>query len=167
MDDFSMNKTSGLLGISSDHGGYDLKLKILDFLQNQNYRLLDYGTDNTESVDYPDYAYSVVKGILQNEIDKGIIICGTGIGISITANRFPGIRAALCWDQHSAKMSKEHNNSNIIAFGGRTTKYEDAKNIVSAWLNTEFDGGRHQLRIDKIDRLAVDFWKKYLNVKEV
>lgn len=162
-----MNVTDKIIGIASDHGGFNLKEKIIDFLKKDNYQAIDYGTNNGDSVDYPDYAYKIVMGILNNEVDRGIIICGTGIGISITANRFPGIRAALCWDEYSAKMSKEHNNANILAFGGRTTDFETAKRIVSTWLNTPFEGGRHVKRIEKIDDLAIDFWSKYLKAKRV
>ncbi len=161
-----MNETDKVIGIASDHGGFNLKEQITDFLKKDNYQVIDYGTNNGDSVDYPDYAYKIVMGILNSEVGRGIIMCGTGIGISITANRFPGIRAALCWDEYSAKMSKEHNNANILAFGGRTTDFETAKKIVSIWLNTPFEGGRHLKRIEKIDDLAIDFWSKYLKNKE-
>lgn len=148
--------------MASDHGGFELKNIILKHLQIKGYNVLDLGTDSIDSVDYPDFAIKAVKSILNKECSRGIIMCGTGIGISISANRFPGIRAALCWDSLTAKLSRQHNNSNILAMGGRLIGVELAKEIVDVWLNTEFDGGRHEGRINKIDELAKKYWVKYM-----
>ncbi|MCA1927200.1 MAG: ribose 5-phosphate isomerase B [Calditerrivibrio sp.] len=148
--------------MASDHGGFELKNIILKYLQSKGYNILDLGTDSIDSVDYPDFAIKAVKSILNKECSRGIIMCGTGIGISISANRFPGIRAALCWDSLTAKLSRQHNNSNILAMGGRLIGVELAKEIVDVWLNTEFDGGRHEGRINKIDELAKKYWVKYM-----
>jgi len=149
------------IGLASDHGGFELKETIKNFLNEKGIEIVDYGTSNgNESVDYPDYAKKAVLGILKNEVDKAIIMCGTGIGISISANKFPGIRAALCWDSYTAKMSRLHNDANILAMGGRIIGPELAKEIVDTWLSYEFEGGRHKWRIDKLEELAKDFWNK-------
>jgi ribose 5-phosphate isomerase B len=149
------------IGLASDHGGFELKETIKNFLNEKGIEIVDYGTSNgNESVDYPDYAKKAVLGILKNEVDKAIIMCGTGIGISISANKFPGIRAALCWDSYTAKMSRLHNDANILAMGGRIIGPELAKEIVDTWLSYEFEGGRHKRRIDKLEELAKDFWNK-------
>jgi ribose 5-phosphate isomerase B len=149
------------IGLASDHGGFELKETIKNFLNEKGIEIVDYGTSNgNESVDYPDYAKKAVLGILKNEVDKAIIMCGTGIGISISANKFPGIRAALCWDSYTAKMSRLHNDANILAMGGRIIGPELAKEIVDTWLSCEFEGGRHKRRIDKLEELAKDFWNK-------
>jgi ribose 5-phosphate isomerase B len=153
------------IGFGSDHGGFELKNELLRFVADKGYDIKDYGTNDKNSVDYPVFAANVAKAILKNEIDRGIICCGTGIGISISANKFPGIRAALCHDYYSAKMSRLHNDSNILAMGGRTTGIEIAKEMVEVWLDTEFEGGRHKKRIDLIHSQAEEFWKNYINNK--
>ncbi|MGA1861375.1 ribose 5-phosphate isomerase B [Deferribacter thermophilus] len=151
-----------IVALGSDHGGFRLKEEIKNFLVSRGYEVKDFGTKDETSVDYPDYAFQVVKAILNKEVEKGIIMCGTGIGISISANRFPGIRAALCWDSYTAKMSRLHNNSNLLALGGRIIGVELAKDIVETWLTTDFEGGRHERRINKLDELAKKFWEEYL-----
>ncbi|HOK40264.1 MAG TPA: ribose 5-phosphate isomerase B [bacterium] len=138
--------------IGSDHGGFNLKEKIKEFLISKNIDIFDVGTHNTNSTDYPDYAKKVVNGILKNEYESGILICGTGIGMSIVANRYKGIRAALCLNEYMAEMSRKHNNANILVLGGRLLTFELAIRIVEIWLNTGFEAGRHQNRIDKIDK---------------
>lgn len=142
--------------IASDHGGLDLKESIKAYLQNRGIEVRDLGTDNGDSVDYPDFGERVGKAISTGEADKGILICGTGIGMSIVANKFPGVRAALIWDDFTARMSKEHNNANIIVMGGRMLTAENANEMVGVWLDAHFEGGRHQKRLDKIAQIEDD-----------
>lgn len=138
------------LGIAADHGGYELKELIIDHLKSKGYELVDYGTNSNESVDYPDYASKLCQGILDKEVDQGIAICGTGIGISIACNKFPGIRAALCSDTFSARATRNHNDANILCLGARVLGQEIAKDIVDNFLQEDFQGGRHQARVEKI-----------------
>jgi ribose 5-phosphate isomerase B len=140
-----------MIAIGNDHGGYDLKVEILKHLDEKGIEYKDFGTcDCNTSVDYPDYGLAVAEAVKSGECDKGIIICGTGIGISIAANKVPGIRAALCTDSYMARMSREHNNANILALGERVLGKGSAVEILDAWLSAEFLGGRHKTRIDKI-----------------
>ena len=139
-----------MIAIGSDHGGYELKNHIIEHLNKKGIEYRDFGCFDEKSVDYPDIAKTVGEVVARGECDNGILICGTGIGISIAANKVKGIRAALCSDVYSAKMTKEHNNANIICMGGRVIGRELAFMIVDAWLGAEFEGGRHQQRIDKI-----------------
>ena len=138
------------LVIASDHGGYELKEKIYKYL-NDRYDITDFGTNSKDSCDYPEYAKKVAKAIQNNEFDRGILVCGTGIGMAIAANRFRGIRAANVSDTFSARMTRMHNNSNILTLGGRILGEGLAFDIVDIWLESEFEGGRHQKRIDMID----------------
>lgn len=142
-----------MIAIGCDHGGFELKEHIKKHLDEIGEEYKDYGTYSEESVDYPDCAAPVCKAIQDKTADKGILICGTGIGISIAANKHKGIRAALCSDVYSAKMTKQHNNANIICLGGRVTGRELAFMIVDTWLATEFEGGRHEARIEKIHKI--------------
>ena len=142
------------IGIGSDHGGYELKESIKEYLTQEDIEFVDYGTNSLESVDYPDFGKKVSDAVLNKEVDRGILICGTGIGISITANRIKGIRCALCSDTFSARMSREHNNANILALGGRVVGLGLALDIVKVFLETEFEGGRHERRINKIDEIT-------------
>ena len=138
--------------IASDHGGYRLKNEITDYLKQKGLDIEDFGCYNTESCDYPVYAKLIAEGVL-NDTDGntvGILVCGTGIGMSIAANRYKGIRAAHCTDTFSARMTRMHNNSNVLCLGERITGSGLAFDIVDIWLNTEFEGGRHQRRIDMI-----------------
>ena len=139
-----------MIAIGADHGGFELKEHIKKHLDELGLEYKDYGTYSEESVDYPDCAKPVCEADMDGTADKGILICGTGIGISIAANKHKGIRAALCGDVYSAKMTKVHNNANVLCLGGRVTGRELAFMIVDAWLNAEYEGGRHQARIDKI-----------------
>jgi ribose 5-phosphate isomerase B len=137
--------------ISCDHGGWELKSDIVACLKSvANIEIIDYGTMNGDSVDYPDYAKKVSEAVALGGVDRGILICGTGIGMSIVANRYPNIRAALCNDLFSAKMSRLHNDANVLVLGGRVIGKGLAREIVRLWLDTEFEGGRHQKRLDKI-----------------
>lgn len=138
------------LAIGCDHTAIDLKNIIIKHLESLNIEVVDFGTNEAVRTDYPIYAARVARAIQKNEVDKGILICGTGIGISIAANKFKGIRAVACSEPYSAKLSVEHNNTNILAFGARVVGDELAKYIVDAWLGAEYEGGRHQKRLDKI-----------------
>lgn len=141
-----------MIAIASDHGGYELKEEIKKYLDNKDIPYLDLGTDSTESTDYPKYAKLVCHSILKGICDKGILICGTGIGISITANRFKGIRAALCGDCFSAAATREHNDANVLALGARVTGTGHALKIVETFLETSFsEDERHMNRIRQID----------------
>ncbi|MHB8171130.1 MAG: ribose 5-phosphate isomerase B [Thermincolia bacterium] len=141
------------LAIGSDHGGFRLKEEIKEFLSEEGVVFEDFGTDSPDSVDYPDIAEKVAEAVLAGRCNKGILICGTGIGISIAANKLPGIRAALCHDTFSAKATREHNDSNILAMGERVIGFGLAREIVRTWLGTDFAGGRHATRVGKIGDL--------------
>ena len=142
-----------VIGISSDHGGFDLKTDIILLLNELGHEVNDMGPENSKSVDYPDYGVSVAQAVISKNVFRGIVICGTGIGMSIVVNRFSGIRGALCSDLYTAKLCREHNDSNILIMGGRVIGHGLAKEIVKVWLSTPFEGGRHQKRIDKISHL--------------
>ncbi len=137
------------IGIASDHGGFDLKNQIISHFTDITF--LDCGTRSKDSVHYPHFADQLCKKIITGSIENGILICGTGIGISIRANRYPRIRAALVYDAFTAEMSKAHNNANIICLGGRTTSLDQAIECINIWKSTKFEGGRHQERIDLLD----------------
>ncbi len=139
-----------MIAVGSDHGGYELKEKLLKFLQKNGYEVEDFGTFSSESVDYPDIAQKVADAVAGGAAQCGILVCGTGIGVSIAANKVHGIRAAHCTDPYSARMAKEHNNANILTLGGRITGEELAYEIVNAYLQAEFQGGRHSRRVEKV-----------------
>ena len=138
------------IAISSDHGGFELKGVIIDHLTKKGHTVINLGTDTADSVDYSDYAEKCAEKVLAKEVDFGIVVCGTGIGISIAANKINGIRCALCHSPETAALAKQHNNANIISLGGRTTSDELALEIVDSFMSAEFEGGRHQRRVDKI-----------------
>lgn len=142
-----------MIAIASDHGGFELKEDITDFLQSAGFQFTDLGVHNNDSVDYPDYGISLSRRVASGEFEKGILICGTGIGMSIVANKIPGIRAALVHDIYSARMSTEHNNANVLVIGGRVTGKGLARELVRAWLEARFEGGRHQRRLEMIAEL--------------
>ncbi|MFP4158614.1 MAG: ribose 5-phosphate isomerase B [Desulfobacterales bacterium] len=137
------------IAIGSDHAGYELKEFIKQQISNLGYEAEDFGTHGTESVDYPDYGMQVARAVDRGEYDRGILICGTGLGMSMVANRLSGVRAALCHDPFSAMMSRKHNDANILVLGGRVIGTELARQIVKTWLETPFEGGRHKARLDK------------------
>ncbi|MEZ4741495.1 MAG: ribose 5-phosphate isomerase B [Bdellovibrionota bacterium] len=151
------------LGVCSDHAGTELKQMILDFIKLIEVDAIDYGVAHgaNTSVDYPDYAELVAKDILVGKIDGGIAICGTGIGMCITANKIPGVRAASAWDEYSARMSRAHNDANVICLGARTLNYHRAVDVVKTWLETPFEGDRHQLRVNKIREIEKKFFKPW------
>ena len=142
-----------MIVIGCDHGGYELKQTIMDYLKSVGKEVCDCGTYSTDSVDYPDIAEKTCKEFLKGDYEFGILICGTGIGISIAANKIDGIRCALVGTEYAAEMTKRHNNSNFIAFGGRVTGSELAISILKAYMNAEFEGGRHAGRVNKIHAL--------------
>ncbi len=141
------------IAIASDHGGFELKVSVIASLLNKGWEVDDLGPANTDSVDYPDYGIKLAESILDKKVERGIVICGTGVGMSIVVNRFPGIRGTLCSDVYTAKMCREHNDSNILIMGGRVIGEGLASEIVDTWLNTPFEGGRHQRRLDKINEI--------------
>ena len=138
------------IAIGSDHGGFELKNEIKKHLEDLGIAVQDFGTYTKDSVDYPDIAEAVCVPVVSGAFECGILVCGTGIGISIAANKIDGIRAAHCTDAYSAAKAREHNNANVICLGGRITGVDLALTIVDAYLNAEFEGGRHQNRVDKI-----------------
>jgi len=141
------------IAVASDHGGYELKEMIIGYLESMETAVLDLGTDSEESVDYPVFGDKCAKAVASGEADKGIVVCGTGIGISIAANKTKGIRCALCTSPQMAEMAAKHNNANMIALGGRTTEAPLAFEIIDTWLSTPFEGGRHKRRTDMLDSL--------------
>ena len=140
-----------IIAIASDHGGFGLKVK--EYLRSRDIKVVDLGTNSTESVDYPVYGKACAEAVASGKADRGIVCCGTGIGISIAANKVKGIRCALCTDEHMAEMTRRHNDANMLAMGGRITDPETALKITQVWLDTEFEGGRHQRRVDMLDEM--------------
>jgi len=148
------------IGLACDHGGVELKEEVKPFLKSMGFEPVDLGTFNEDSVDYPDYAILVAERISKGEMERGILICGSGIGMSMVANKFPGVRAALVNDLYSSRFSREHTDANILVMGGRIVGKELAKEIVKVWLNTAFAGGRHKKRLEKIEALEKKNFKK-------
>jgi ribose 5-phosphate isomerase B len=142
--------------IVSDHGGLEIKEAVKGFFKGRGIAVRDLGTLNADSVDYPDFGEKAARAVARGEAEKGILICGTGIGMSIVANKFPGVRAALVTDEFTARMSKEHNNANILVMGGRVLTPEESCCMVGVWLDAVFEGGRHQRRLDKIAQIEED-----------
>ena len=141
------------IALASDHGGFDLKESVIAHLLNTGWEVDDLGPHSGDSVDYPDYWIKLAEAVAEKKVDRGIVICGTGIGMSIVVNRYPGIRGTLCSDVFTAKLCREHNDSNILIMGGRVIGKGLAAEIVNTWLNTPFEGGRHQRRLDKINQI--------------
>ncbi len=139
--------------VGSDHGGLDVKAAVIALLEKRGATVIDVGTNGPASVDYPDFGEKVAGMVSRGEADEGVLVCGTGIGMSIVANKFPGIRAALVTDEFMARMTREHNNANILVLGGRVVDVPTAEKLVAAWLDATFEGGRHQSRLDKITAL--------------
>ncbi len=142
-----------LIGIASDHAGFPLKEFLKGLLVKRGYEVADFGCSREDSVDYPDYAYALARKVAGGEIPRGVLVCGTGIGMSIAANKVKGIRAALCWDEYTAKMSRNHNDANILCLGGRILAPEQAKQILKVWLEESFQGGKHRRRLEKIGKI--------------
>ena len=143
-----------LIAIASDHGGFELKEKVKAHLRERNVKFVDLGTNSTESVDYPVYGKACAEAVASGKAERGIVICGTGIGISMAANKVKGIRCGLCTSVEMAKLTRQHNNANMLAMGGRILETETAFAIVDAFLDTEFEGGRHKRRTDMLDEMA-------------
>lgn len=148
-----------MIALASDHGGLQLKVAVKKLLTERGIPFEDCGTDNGESVDYPDYGEKVARKVAAGAVEKGILFCGTGIGMSIVANKFPHVRAALVTDTFMARMAKEHNNANILVLGGRVIDESEAREMVAAWLDAAFEGGRHQGRLDKIAVLEQEIYR--------
>ncbi len=141
------------LAIASDHGAFELKQELVAYLHSKGIQVEDLGTANSDSVDYPDYAAKVAEKVSRGEADAGVLACGTGIGMSIAANKFRNVRAAVVSDEYTARMAKEHNNVNILCLGGRVHQPEKAKKLIQIWLETDFEGGRHDRRLAKISAI--------------
>jgi ribose 5-phosphate isomerase B len=138
------------IAIGNDHAGTELKLQILRYLEENNHTVINVGTDTDESVDYPDFAHQVAQKVDQGETEKGIVICGSGNGVNITVNKYPGVRSALCWTTEIAALARQHNNANVIAIPARFVSAEMALEMVKVFFETDFEGGRHSRRVDKI-----------------
>lgn len=138
------------IALASDHAGYELKQQIAEMLTGRGYEIVDLGTGGPDSVDYPDFGHRMAEAITSGEAERGIIVCGTGIGISIAANRHPGVRAAVCHDALTARLARQHNDANVLALGARIIGDEVAKDCVDVFLSTAFEGGRHQRRVEKL-----------------
>ena len=141
------------ISIGCDHAGFEVKEMILNLLNEMGYEMIDFGTNSSESVDYPIYGIKVGESVATKQVDRGIVVCGSGIGISIAANKVTGVRAALCSTVEHAVLSRKHNNANVLAIGARLTNNQEIKEIVINWLNTSFEGGRHQERINLIEKI--------------
>ena len=138
------------IGIGNDHAALEMKSQVMEYLKEKGYEVINYGTNTPESCNYPEFGEKVGRAVVSGEVDCGILICGTGVGISLAANKVKGVRAVVCSEPYSAKLSKQHNNTNILAFGARVVGIELAKMIIDEWLGAEFEGGRHQTRVDMI-----------------
>jgi ribose 5-phosphate isomerase B len=143
-----------IIPIASDHAGYKAKEKVKKMLEELGHMPVDFGTHSEESVDYPDYAIQVTEKVDKGEHEKGILVCGSGQGMCMTANKYGNVRAALAYDQDSARLTRQHNNSNILCLPGRQLTDDQLRQIVATWLETEFDGGRHERRVNKIKDLT-------------
>lgn len=152
-----------MIYIASDHAGFEVKNKLYSFLEEQGQNVVDLGTDSEESCHYPDFAKSLCEKIQSNPSARGVLICGSGVGVSMTANRFKGVRAALCHREDVAKLSREHNDSNVLCLGARTISLEENRTILSTWLKTAFEGNRHSLRIKRFDELGEGAILKYFS----
>ncbi len=142
------------IAIGADHAGYELKEEISDYLKAKGYEVVDFGTHSNESIDYPDLAFSTAKSVSDKETAEGILVCGTGIGMSMVANRLPGVRAAVCSSVETAKLAKQHNHANLLCLGGRMDRTDSIEDILDSWFNTDIQHGRHDRRVEKIHELT-------------
>jgi len=138
------------IAIGNDHAGYEIKMHVLDWLREQGYEIKNYGTDSPDSVDYPDFAHPVAAAVEKGEFDQGVLICGSGQGVSMTANKHKGIRAVICWIPEIAELARSHNNANILCLPGRFMDKQTTIKILENYFSTDFEGGRHQTRINKV-----------------
>ncbi|MGB9836742.1 MAG: ribose 5-phosphate isomerase B [Candidatus Saccharicenans sp.] len=148
------------LALASDHAGYELKSRVIEYLKSAGVEFEDFGCGPGENVDYVDYGAEATRRVVSGEFDRAILFCGTGIGMSVVANKFPGIIAAVCWDEFTATVSRTHNNSNVLCLGGRVLKPELAVEIVRLWLEKEFEGGRHERRVGKIHKIEEENFRR-------
>lgn len=148
-----MANSSTILAMASDHGGFEMKEFLKSKLENAGYKIKDFGTNSEESVDYPDMIHPLAKAINDGEFKIGIILCGSGNGAQMTANKYPNVRAGLCWNEEQAKLIRLHNNANIISLPGRFVPFEEAWKMVVTFISTDFEGGRHAGRVDKISKI--------------
>lgn len=139
------------IAVGSDHAGFELKTKVKAHLGELGHEVVDFGTEGTERTDYPIYAHRVGRAVVDGNVERGIVMCGSGIGVSIAANKVRGVRAALVWDEETARLSRAHNDSNVLALGGRTMDHELSLRLVDIWLETAFDGGRHVRRVEMVE----------------
>lgn len=150
-----MNADGGeLIPIASDHAGFALKAKLARALAERGFRVRDLGTDGPASTDYPDYAHPLAREVSSGEVRRGVLLCGTGLGMSYVANRYPRVRAAVAWNAEVAELARRHNDANVLVLPARFVSEEESLRILAAWLDTPFDGGRHERRVDKIDHPA-------------
>ena len=147
------------IAVASDHGGFKLKNKIKEYLQANGYEILDFGTNSTESCDYPDFALPAAEAVSSGTCERGIIVCTTGIGVSIVANKVPGVRCALCQDNYCAEFTRRHNDANVLAMGEKVVKEGNALEMVDIFLKTQFDGGKHLRRVEKITAIEKKYCK--------
>ncbi len=138
------------IGIGNDHSAVEMKKEVTEYLEKKGFEVINYGTDKKESCNYPEYAERVGRDVAAGKVDLGILICGTGVGMSLAANKVKGVRAVVCSEPYSARLSRQHNNANVLTFGARVIGTEMAKMIIDEWLGAEFMGGRHQTRVDMI-----------------
>jgi ribose 5-phosphate isomerase B len=141
------------LALACDHAGFELKTFLIRVLKSEGYKIQDFGTDSTASVDYPDFAHQLGNAVNNGDFIYGIAICGSGNGVNMVVNKYPGVRGALCWNSEQAELTRRHNNANILSLPGRFIDFDDALKAVKLFLNTDFEGGRHQLRSEKISHL--------------
>lgn len=141
------------VALASDHAGFSVKESLKPLLESMGFEVIDLGPGSTDSVDYPDYAEAVARAVERGEAEQGVLVCGSGTGMAITANKVPGVRAAVAWNEEIARLAREHNNANVLAIGARTTPDGTIPAIVRAWFETKFAGGRHQLRVEKINQV--------------
>ena len=144
------------IAMASDHAAYEFKETIKQYLMNKDYEVNDFGTFSADSMDYPDTIKLAARAVAKGEFDRGVVMCGSGVGASIVANKVRGIRAVLCLDEYSAEYSRRHNDANVIVFAGRRQSAQDAQKMLDIWLNTEYEGGRHQQRLDKIAAIEAE-----------
>ncbi len=148
------------IAIGADHGGFELKEKLVRFLRKENCKVKDFGTNSLDSCDYPEFGIGVSRGVSNKRFDRGILICKTGVGFSILANKFLGVRAVVAYNVKVAKLSRQHNDTNILIFGSKFVNFDKAKKILKIWLSTDFEGDRHQRRLNQIRAIEQDILKK-------
>ena len=142
-----------VVAVGADHAGFPLKQHLKEWLVAEGYRVVDAGTNSSDSVDYPDYARKVAEHVAHGRVEQGLLVCGSGTGMAITANKVPGVRAAVAWSEETARLARQHNDANVLALGARTTPRADIPKIVRAWFSAEFEGGRHAARVEKISEV--------------